>query len=157
MLNRFRALHVLHPAVQGLRPTNQEHARHAMLRVQNKQDQDLLQTSNGVGVIVSRQMLSLMHNKNFTRAPRAAAFLGLIPIQSLNPFSKCSIHSMSYQNMFGALYRHRCGRDMRHLGTFILSKIVESQTIPEWFSVHIKEILSIVFTCPIVVLIMSQT
>ena len=73
----------------------------------NKQDQDLLQTSNGVGVIVSRQMLSLMHDKNFTKASQAAAFLGLIPIQFLNPFSKWYIHSMSYQYMFGALYRHR--------------------------------------------------
>lgn len=73
----------------------------------NKQDQDLLQTSNGVGVIVSRQMLSLMHGKNFTKAPQAAAFLGLIPIQSLNLFSKWYIHSMSYQYMFGALYRSR--------------------------------------------------
>ncbi|WP_414709122.1 transposase [Psychrobacter sp.] len=73
----------------------------------NKQDQDLLQTSNGVGVIVSRQILSLMHDKNFTKASQAAAFLGLIPIQSLNPFSKWYIHSMSYQYMFGALYRHR--------------------------------------------------
>ena len=73
----------------------------------NKQDQDLLQTSNGVGVIVivSRQMLFLMQDKNFTKASQAAAFLGLIPIQSLNPFSKWYIHSMSYQYMFCALYR----------------------------------------------------
>ena len=47
----------------------------------NKQDQDLLQMSNGVGVIVSRQMLSLMHDKNFTKASQAAASLGLIPKQ----------------------------------------------------------------------------
>ena len=73
----------------------------------NTQDQDLLQMSNGVGVIVSRQMLSLMHDKNFTKASQAAAFLGLIPVQSLTPFSKWYIHSMSYQYVFGALYRHR--------------------------------------------------
>ncbi len=73
----------------------------------NTQDQDLLQMSNGVGVIVSRQMLSLMHDKNFTKASQAAAFLGLIPSQSLHPFLKCYIHSMSYQYMFNALYRHR--------------------------------------------------
>lgn len=47
----------------------------------NEQDQDLLQTSNGVDVIVSRQMLFLMHDKNFTKASQAAAFLGLIPKQ----------------------------------------------------------------------------
>ncbi|WP_327192695.1 IS110 family transposase [Psychrobacter sp. PL15] len=47
----------------------------------NKQDQDLLQTINGVGPVVSRQMLSLMHNKDFTKASQAAAFLGLIPKQ----------------------------------------------------------------------------
>jgi hypothetical protein len=76
----------------------------------NKQDQDLLQTSNGVGVIVSRPMLSLMQDKNFTKASQAAAFLGLIPIQSLNPFSKWYIHSMSYQYMISALYRHRTDR-----------------------------------------------
>ena len=62
----------------------------------NKQDQDLLQTSNGVGVIVSRQMLYLMHDKNFTKASQAATFLGLIPIKSLNPlqsgiFTQCVI------------------------------------------------------------------
>ncbi|WP_352310589.1 transposase [Psychrobacter sp. W2-37-MNA-CIBAN-0211] len=73
----------------------------------NKQDQDLLQTSNGVGVIVLRQILSLMHDKNFTKASQAAAFLGLIPIQSLNPFSKWYIRSMIYQYMFDALYRHQ--------------------------------------------------
>ncbi|WP_394211440.1 transposase [Psychrobacter piscatorii] len=54
----------------------------------NKQDQGLLQTSNGIGVIVSRQMLSLMHDKKFMKVSQAAAFLGLFPIQSLNPFSK---------------------------------------------------------------------
>ena len=53
----------------------------------------MLQTSNGVGVIVLRQILSLMHDKNFTKASQAAAFLGLIPIQSLNPFSKWYIRS----------------------------------------------------------------
>jgi hypothetical protein len=47
----------------------------------NKQDQDLLQTSNGVGVIISRQMLSLMQDKSFTKSSQAAAFLGLIPIK----------------------------------------------------------------------------
>ena len=73
----------------------------------NKQDQDLLQTSNGIDVIVSRQMLSLMYDKNFTKPSQAAAFLGLIPIQSLNPFPKWYIHSMSYQYMFGTLYRSR--------------------------------------------------
>ena len=82
-LNRFRAFHLLHPADQCLRSTDQGHGRHAMLHVQ---EQDLLQTSNGVGVIVSRQMLFLMHDKNFTKASQAAAFLGLIPIKSLNPF-----------------------------------------------------------------------
>lgn len=46
-----------------------------------KQDQVLLQTIKGVGPATSRQMLSLMHNKSFTKASQAAAFLGLIPKQ----------------------------------------------------------------------------
>ena len=46
-----------------------------------KQDQDLLKTIKGVGTVTSRQMLSLMHNKSFTKASQAAAFLGLIPKQ----------------------------------------------------------------------------
>ena len=46
-----------------------------------KQDQDLLKTIKGVGKVTSRQMLSLMHNKSFTKASQAAAFLGLIPKQ----------------------------------------------------------------------------
>ncbi|GAA0801257.1 hypothetical protein GCM10009110_10860 [Psychrobacter piscatorii] len=41
------------------------------------------------------------------KASQAAAFLELIPIQYLNPFSKWYIHSISDQYMFGALYRHR--------------------------------------------------
>lgn len=46
-----------------------------------KQDQELLKTIKGVGPATSRQMLSLMHNKSFTQASQAAAFLGLIPKQ----------------------------------------------------------------------------
>lgn len=46
-----------------------------------KQDQELLKTIKGVGEVTSRQMLSLMHNKSFTQASQAAAFLGLIPKQ----------------------------------------------------------------------------
>ncbi|WP_352338875.1 hypothetical protein [Psychrobacter sp. 16-MNA-CIBAN-0192] len=77
-----------------------------------------------------------MQDKKFTKASQAAAVLGLIPIQSLNPFSEWFIYSMSYQYMIGALYRHRCGRGMKHLGIFILYKVVESQTIPAWFSIQ---------------------
>ncbi len=75
----------------------------------SKQDQDLLQTSNGIGITVSIQILSLVHDKNFTKAFQAAVFLGLIPIQSLSPFSKWCIYLRSYRDMFGALYRNRSG------------------------------------------------
>ena len=92
----------------------------------NKQDQDLLQTSNGVGVIVSRQMLSLMHDKNFTKASQAAAFLGLIPIQSLNPFSKWYIHSMSYQYMFSALYKHRTDSVICGFNSYEIDRVCDS-------------------------------
>lgn len=44
-----------------------------------KQDQDLLQTIKGVGPVVSKQMVSLMHNKQFDQASQMAAFLGLVP------------------------------------------------------------------------------
>ncbi|WP_201586217.1 IS110 family RNA-guided transposase [Psychrobacter jeotgali] len=46
-----------------------------------KQDQELLKSIKGVGTVTSRQMLTLMHNKSFTKASQAAAFLGLIPKQ----------------------------------------------------------------------------
>ena len=44
-----------------------------------KQDQDLLESIKGVGTTVSRQMVSLMHNKQFNSASQMAAFLGLVP------------------------------------------------------------------------------
>ena len=44
-----------------------------------KQDQVLLESIQGVGSAVSRQMLSLMHNKSFSSASQLAAFLGLVP------------------------------------------------------------------------------
>lgn len=44
-----------------------------------KHDQELLQTIKGVGQATSRQMLSLMHNKEFTKASQVAAFIGLVP------------------------------------------------------------------------------
>lgn len=46
-----------------------------------KHDQQLLQTINGVGTVVSRQMVSLFHNKTFTSASQVSAFLGLVPKQ----------------------------------------------------------------------------
>nr|WP_265088520.1 transposase [Psychrobacter immobilis] len=39
-----------------------------------KQDQYLLQTIKGVGPVVSKQMMSLMHNKQFSQASQMAAF-----------------------------------------------------------------------------------
>ena len=47
-----------------------------------KQDQYLLQTIKGVGPVVSKQMMSLMHNKQFSQASQMAAFLGLVPKHS---------------------------------------------------------------------------
>ncbi len=44
-----------------------------------KQDQDLLQTIKGVGPVVSKQIVSLMHNKQFTQASQMAAFIDLVP------------------------------------------------------------------------------
>lgn len=46
-----------------------------------KQDQILLTSIKGVGTTLSRQMLSLMHNKQFNKASQMAAFLGLVPKQ----------------------------------------------------------------------------
>ena len=44
-------------------------------------DRQLLQSIQGVGEVVSREIVSLFHSKRFDSGRQAAAFLGLIPLQ----------------------------------------------------------------------------
>ena len=46
-----------------------------------KEERDLLLTIPGVGDKLAVQFLALFESKQFTRAPEAAAFLGLIPVE----------------------------------------------------------------------------
>ncbi len=46
---------------------------------QLKKDRDLMTSIPGVGQVVSRVMLSVLHGHQFTRAGQVAAFIGLIP------------------------------------------------------------------------------
>ena len=71
----------------------------------NKQDQDLLQMSNGVGVIVSRQMLFLIYNKNFTKTSQVAAFLGLIPKQGQSGTFKGRAHLAKNSSHYESSYQ----------------------------------------------------
>ena len=66
---------------EAIAKLNQDIDDHINSHSNLKQDQDLLKTIKGVGTVTPRQMLSLMHNKSFTKASQAAAFLGLIPKQ----------------------------------------------------------------------------
>src|SRR5690606_37804258 len=45
-----------------------------------KQDKALLESIPGVGKVVSRLMLSVIHSREFTSARQVAAYLGLIPV-----------------------------------------------------------------------------
>lgn len=47
-----------------------------------KKDRELLSTIPGVGPVISRLMLMVIHSRDFTKASQVAAFLGLIPIQN---------------------------------------------------------------------------
>ena len=46
---------------------------------QLKQDRARLQTITGVGQVVSREMLCVLHSRQFKKASEAAAFVGLVP------------------------------------------------------------------------------
>ncbi len=46
-----------------------------------KEERDLLLSIPGVGQKLSMQFLALFNNKKFVRAPEAAAFLGLVPVE----------------------------------------------------------------------------
>ena len=47
-----------------------------------KKDRQLLESIPGVGPVISRLMLSVIHSRGFTKASQVAAYLGLIPIQN---------------------------------------------------------------------------
>lgn len=47
-----------------------------------KQDRQLLESIPGVGPVVSRLMLAVIHSRAFESAPQCAAYLGLVPIQN---------------------------------------------------------------------------
>lgn len=46
-----------------------------------KHDQALLETIPGVGPVISRLMLALLHSRHFDTAAQCAAFVGLVPIE----------------------------------------------------------------------------
>ena len=46
---------------------------------QLKKDRDLMESIPGVGVVLSRVMLSILHSRSFTNASQLSAYLGLIP------------------------------------------------------------------------------
>ena len=46
---------------------------------QLKHDRELLESIPGVGVVVSRTMLAVIHSRSFKKASEVAAFLGVIP------------------------------------------------------------------------------
>jgi len=46
---------------------------------QLKQDRKLLQTIPAVGKVLSREMLSVLHSRDFKQASQAAAFIGVVP------------------------------------------------------------------------------
>ena len=46
-----------------------------------KQDRQLLESIPGVGPVISRLMLAVLHSRDFDSAPQCAAFLGLVPVQ----------------------------------------------------------------------------
>ena len=45
-----------------------------------KHDEDLLKTIPGIGPVVSRYMLSVIHGREFEKASACAAYLGLVPV-----------------------------------------------------------------------------
>ncbi len=47
-----------------------------------KQDRKLLESIPGVGPVVSRLMLAVLHSRAFESAPQCAAYLGLVPVQN---------------------------------------------------------------------------
>lgn len=47
-----------------------------------KQDRQLLESIPGVGPVVSRLMLAVIHSREFESAPQCAAYLGLVPVQN---------------------------------------------------------------------------
>lgn len=47
-----------------------------------KRDRQLLESIPGVGPVVSRLMLAVIHSRPFESAPQCAAYLGLVPVQN---------------------------------------------------------------------------
>lgn len=55
--------------------------QHIDTHPQLKKDRALLESIPGVGPVVSRMMLALMHSRTFKSASQCAAFVGLVPVQ----------------------------------------------------------------------------
>lgn len=47
-----------------------------------KQDRQLLESIPGVGPVISRLMLAVIHSRPFASAPQCAAYLGLVPVHN---------------------------------------------------------------------------
>lgn len=76
---------------QAISDLNDDIDDHINKHPEFKQDQVLLESIKGVGSAVSRQMLSLMHNKSFNSASQMAAFLGLCQNSISRVYSKVSL------------------------------------------------------------------
>lgn len=66
---------------QAIAKLNQDIDTHINNHPKLKEEQTLLQSIQGVGQVISRQMLSLFNTKHFKTAKQVSAFLGLIPKQ----------------------------------------------------------------------------
>lgn len=53
--------------------------RHIDQNPQLKKDRELLQTIPAIGKVLSREMLSVLHSRDFKQASQAAAFIGVVP------------------------------------------------------------------------------
>lgn len=66
---------------QAIKALNDDIDNHINHHPKLKEEQTLLQSIQGVGQVISRQMLSLFNTKHFKTAKQVSAFLGLIPKQ----------------------------------------------------------------------------
>lgn len=64
-----------------------------------KQDRILLESIPGVGPVISRLMLAVIHSRQFSSAAQCAAYLGLVPIQHE---SGSSVHRRSHLSKAGS-------------------------------------------------------
>lgn len=84
-----------------------------------KQDKALLESIPGVGKVVSRLMLSVIHSRDFTSARQVAAYLGLIPVliesgafKGRSALSKRGPASVRARLYMAAVVASRCNPDI---------------------------------------------